>query len=115
MADSFGEAVVDFFGDLISLDVTTYTGDVDITGSGAGEELNLQEVFDLIKEHKASAKLRLVAHTHIAFDKDAVNFVAKDLTPGEASLVTAHKELVQASIEGRVAMVKALKGFIPGL
>ena len=115
MADTFGGKIAEFFEDLSSLDVTTYTGDVDVSGSGSGDTPDLQEVFELIQNHTASAKLRLVAHTHIAFDKDAVNFVASDLTPGESALVTAHKELVTASMEGRVAMITALKGFIPGL
>ena len=116
---TFAGKIGELFADLVSLDVATFTGDVtlkakiaDQNSETAPKKFDLTELFQNLQDQTGDADLRLVAFTHIAFDKDAVNFVASDLTPAETGLVTAHKEMVTASIEGRIAMVEAVTGFI---
>lgn len=104
--------IYDTAADLLSLDVATFSGNVSMDGAISGESIDLSKIFDSIKQAAGDAELRLVAHTHIDFDKDSVNFVAADLTPGDAALVTAHKEMVTASVEGRLAMLTALRELI---
>ena len=104
--------IYDTAADLLSLDVATFSGKVSLEGAVTGDDIDLSKIFDSIKQAGGNADLRLVAHTHIDFDKDSVNFVAADLTPGDAALVAAHKEMVTASVEGRLAMLTALRELI---
>ena len=98
-----------FVVDLGTIDVTTLQAEVTI-------ELANEQVFapnELFKHLTGKigpgSKLTLVAHTHVAFDLDAVMIVQ----PGaDAKLLEAHNQVVQTAVEARQAVVRLAREFI---
>lgn len=95
--------------DLATIDVTTLQAEVTI-------ELENEQVFapDELFKHLTGkigpgSKLTLVAHTHVAFDLDAVMIVQ----PGaDAKLLEAHNKVVQTAVDARQAVVRLAREFI---
>ena len=104
-------AIVD---DLASLDVVTFSGNliVDltaITAEGKGT-INFQDVMKNIKGavDEDESSFTAIAATHIALDKDTVQFVKKGLTEDEERLYRLHLEAVSAAVSARSAMIASL-------
>ena len=97
--------------DLVSLDVVTLTGEVDI--QGANNEIDLKTFYKTIQANAISkTNVSLVAYTHLDLDSDAVLFVKSGLSESEKPLVEAHNEMVTASKEARLAFVRTVKDVI---
>ena len=100
--------------DLVSLDVVTFTGDLvvnvtDITSEEDGT-IRFQDVMKNIKgvADTDESAFKAVAATHIALDKDTVQFVKEGLTPDEERLYGLHLEAVKTAVAARAAMVESL-------
>ena len=113
MADlkSVFQKIRDAAEDLVSLDVVTLTGEVDI--QGANNEIDLKKLYKAIQANAISkSNVSLVAYTHLDLDSDAVLFVKSGLSEGEKPLVEAHNVMVMASQEARLAFVRTVKDVI---
>lgn len=105
------EAIVD---DLVSLDVVTFSGDLvvdlkDITTEENGT-INFQDVMKNIKGKvdREESTFTAIAATHIALDKDTVQFVKEGLTEDEQRLFHLHLEAVDTAVSARSAMISSL-------
>ena len=105
------ESIVD---DLVSLDVVTFSGDLvvdlkDITTEDNGT-INFQDVMKNIKGKvdREESTFTAIAATHIALDKDTVQFVKEGLTEDEQRLFHLHLEAVDTAVSARAAMVSSL-------
>ncbi|MBX2842495.1 MAG: hypothetical protein KTR26_12045 [Flammeovirgaceae bacterium] len=106
--------------DLSSLQVSTYTGDLVIEGKnlitteeGKPMKFNTKSILDHVQK-QGNIKFKLVGYTYIDVDSDTVNFVKEDLTEDDRVLVEAHKTMVQASQESRMAFLNLVKELIKG-
>lgn len=105
------ESIVD---DLVSLDVVTFSGDLvvdlkDITTEANGT-INFQDVMKNIKGKvdRDESTFTAIAATHIALDKDTVQFVKEGLTEDEQRLFHLHLEAVDTAVSARSAMIGSL-------
>ena len=101
------DAVATAIKDLASLEVTTYSGDFDLTFADVKEkDENAFKIKSLLeaKEADLNAKLHLVAYSRFEIDADASNIVKHNLTEEERMLIEVHKEMVLAAQESRKAM-----------
>lgn len=105
------EQIVD---DLVSLDVVTFSGDLvvdlkDITTEANGT-INFQDVMKNIKGKvdRDESSFTAIAATHIALDKDTVQFVKEGLTEDEQRLFHLHLEAVDTAVSARSAMIASL-------
>lgn len=104
-------AIVD---DLISLDVVTFSGNLEVKltdiNSGPNGTIDLENVMKNLKGTVTGGKstLTAVATTYLAIDKDSVQFVKTDLTPGEERIYALHLEAVKTAVAARAAMVESL-------
>ena len=101
------DAVATAIKDLASLEVTTYSGDFDLTFADVKEkDENAFKIKSLLeaKEGDLNAKLHLVAYSRFEIDADASNIVKHNLTEEERMLIEVHKEMVLAAQESRKAM-----------
>jgi hypothetical protein len=96
--------------DLASIEVTTVTGDVGqiITD----KKINLPEAINKLNSGETQGTIELIAHTYIAFDQDATQFVKKTFTDNDEKLFELHQSLVKASIESRYAFLKFIQEVI---
>lgn len=105
------ESIID---DLSSLDVVTFSGDlvVDLRAISNEENgtINFQDVMKNIKGKvdAGESSFTAIAATHIAIDKDTVQFVKDGLTADEARLYGLHLEAVETAVAARAAMVESL-------
>jgi hypothetical protein len=111
-----------FINDLITLDVVTVTGDMEVITKkkvkGANKAKNANFVLDFEtlfgrEDGKATinGNLRVIAATHVEVDKDTLTFVASDLTESERELLDMHLKTVTAASEARANIVARL---LPG-
>lgn len=114
IADQLKSAVVDF----TTLEVTTLTGDVKHiinTGSGANKKTKFDMknvVSKLNQSGKTKGEIQLVAHTHIDFDHDTVNFIKSDLGKSGKSLFELHQTAVGTAHEARNGFLSFLQDII---
>ena len=88
-------------GDLTSLEVTTYTGQIDLTAQG----VNVPTNFDgIIAAAKANANISIRASTLSKIDGDTQVFYASDATAEDKE---EHRQIVEVARENR----KATLGF----
>ena len=109
------DAVATAIKDLASLEVTTYSGDFDLTFADVKEkDENAFKIKSLLeaKEGDLNAKLHLVAYSRFEIDADASNIVKHNLTEEERMLIEVHKEMVLAAQESRRAMFAFAKDLL---
>ncbi|HPE57070.1 MAG TPA: hypothetical protein P5514_15595 [Bacteroidales bacterium] len=109
------DAVATAIKDLASLEVTTYSGDFDLTFADVKEkDENAFKIKSLLeaKEADLNAKLHLVAYSRFEIDADASNIVKHNLTEEERMLIEVHKEMVLAAQESRRAMFAFAKDLL---
>ena len=109
------DAVATAIKDLASLEVTTYSGDFDLTFADVKEkDENAFKIKSLLeaKEADLNAKLHLVAYSRFEIDADASNIVKHNLTEEERMLIEVHKEMVLAAQESRRAMFNFAKDLV---
>jgi len=108
------EAVGQFWGavkkicnDLVTLDVVTITGSIDLTlAKGNSVEALLTE----LTSQKAKAKV--VASSNHQIDFDAVVFVKESPTPQELELIKLHMETVKSAQEMRSKAIETVGNIV---
>ncbi len=115
IGEQIREAVVDFS----TLEVTTLTGDVTqiIKPDPTDTKKNKFDFKSVVTELKntsgtTKAKIHLVAHTHIDFDHDTVNFVKADITNDERNLFILHQAAIDSAQIARKSFLNFLKEVI---
>lgn len=107
IADQIKDAAVDF----TTLEVTTVTGEVaqilDTKGKFKLKESLVKSLSN--KSGTTKGKIVLVAHTHIDFDHDTVNFVKSNLTAAEKDLFELHEAAIISAHEARKSFLRFLK------
>ncbi|WP_116127944.1 hypothetical protein [Lewinella sp. IMCC34183] len=96
-----------YIKDLLTLDVVTLTGNVDLAVTGAnGERLRLGRLYNRIEEMYMAedSQVRVLAITHVELDKDSVTYIKEGLSTQDEKLLTYHLETVRAASEARAAM-----------
>jgi len=107
-------ALVDF----TTLEVTTLTGDVKHiinTGTGANKKTKFDMkhvVSKLNQSGKTKGEIELIAHTHIDFDHDTVNFIKSDLGKQGKELFELHQRAVSTAHEARNGFLSFLQDII---
>lgn len=100
--------------DLTTLDVVTFSGNLIVDLEAISNEdngtINFQDVMKNIKGKVDSdeSAFTAIAATHIALDKDTVQFVKEGLDPDEARLYALHLQAVETAVAARAAMVESL-------
>ena len=107
IANQIKAAAVDF----TTLEVTTLTGDVSQIINAQGKFKLKQDMVKSLgsKTGTTKAKIKLVAHTHIDFDHDTVNFVKSGLTAEEKDLFELHEAAIISAHEARKSFLRFLK------
>jgi hypothetical protein len=96
------EALRDTTCDLTSLEVQTYTGNLDVVFD-KGEEVNLGSFETVLKKVKVAGTLRLAAMTKVNFDGDTFLLTSENDLPPHVQ--RAHDAAVQAGMETRAALL----------
>lgn len=108
IASQIKDAVVDF----TTLEVTTLTGEVDhiINTKGNNSTFDMKNVVSKISQSgNTKGKLSLIAHTHIDFDHDTVNFIKSDLGRQGKQLFEMHQAAVITSGQARNGFLSFLQ------
>lgn len=113
-AANSSDAVGQFWGtvkkicnDLVTLDVVTVTGTIDLTlAKGTNTEALLTE----LTSQKAKAKV--VASSNHQIDYDAVVFVKESPTPQEIELIKLHMETVKSAQEMRSKVIETIANVV---
>lgn len=115
IGEQIREAVVDFS----TLEVTTLTGDITqiIKPDPSDNKKNRFDFKNVVTELKntagtTKAKIHLVAHTHIDFDHDTVNFVKANITNDERNLFILHQAAIDSAQIARRSFLNFLKEVI---
>lgn len=109
------ETLNEAFGDLSTLDVTTYTGNVDVAFSGEGDNrsLDLDALFRNASQLAIDGGLSLMLATQVNIDGDATNFVAKGEIP--EYIIRTHSEAVKNGSEFRGQIISFLGEKVAGV
>ena len=100
--------------DLVSLDVVTLSGDLVVDVAAISTEtdgrIRFQDVMKNIRGNSADngSHFSTIAATHVALDKDTVQFVRAGLTVEEERLFKLHLQAVETAVAARAAMVESL-------
>ncbi|MEN7548853.1 hypothetical protein AAG747_13105 [Rapidithrix thailandica] len=105
--------------DLATLSVTTYTGNLTMKAdkilkrTKSGNKItgfNTKALIESLSDGaNANMDFKLVGFTYLDVDSDAVVFVKENLTPEQQTLMEAHRSMVAASQEARMAFLKFIK------
>ena len=89
--------------DMTSLEVTTINGDINpfINADGKMDVSKVRE--ELRKTVFNTNDLKVVAHTRMDFDQDAVVFAKENMTPDELEMFDFHQEMMKTARTSRVA------------
>ena len=110
MADSLKGALQglgNIAGDLSSLEVQTYVGDIQVLINTESGTVNFQE---LLAKAKASDQITLQLVTKLNFDGDGINLVPEN--PPGGHIQKAHDSALQAGKEVREGIMSLFKDFI---
>ncbi len=111
IANQIKGAVVDF----TTLEVTTLTGNVDhvIKTTGKKKSFDMKNVVSKLGQTgKTEGTITLIAHTHIDFDHDTVNFIKSDLGKQGKQLFNMHQAAVMTANEARNGFLSFLQEII---
>ncbi len=104
--------------DAITLDVTTLTGQIDISISQPPEDPKaaFKDIASKIEEAVAkgamSGELEVVGWTKVEIDKDVKQFFRSGLTPETKTYLEAHNKAVETSLNQRSKFVETIIGLI---
>ena len=106
----FLDKVADKIKDLVTIDVVTLTGELnlDVTPAGGASKIDPTELFKNL-EATPGGKLSVVALTHVEIDMDVTNFGSS--APSTA-LLTLHQESVKNAVEARKAVIEMIEGLL---
>ena len=117
--EKIGQQIREVVVDFTTLEVTTITGDVThiIKPEGNDPKKNKFDFKNVVSELKSTAgttkaKIHLVAHTHIDFDHDTVNFVKADITNDERNLFILHQAAIDSAHVARKSFLNFLREVI---
>lgn len=108
-----------FIKDLITLEVVTVTGTIDVSVTDVENRyvedqkpmsiIDFDELFKRIQgEVNTHSRLRIIAATQINIDKDTYNFVSSDLSQAEQHLADLHFTSVDLAMRSRAEIVARL-------
>ena len=101
------DGVEKMIGDVTTLDVATFTGDIEVSNAKEGTDLKLKQLWtNLQKDADLQAKLKVVAFTHIDADHDTLNFLTNDRDIDFDQLYAAHTKAVKTAQEARKAILE---------
>ena len=111
---NLGQTIAEKISDAASLDVVTLSGDFvltvsDVVGTGQ-KKFDIDNVMTKLTAN-ANANLNLVAYTSIKIDGDQTNIVKDNLSEEQKELVKFHREMIEAGINSRKAIVDLIKSF----
>jgi hypothetical protein len=92
--------------DAATLDVSTYSGEV--SGLFETDNGSLKFKINNLKAAVDGDKVKLLAHTHQAADRDTLLFVKENLSEQEKELLVLHNSAVTAALESRAAFIKTV-------
>lgn len=95
-------------GDLSSLEVTTYTGDIELVSQGGKIQWD-----QIPTQAEANVKVHLTLATKINIDGDAMHFVSSAEIP--KYVLDTHAEAVRNGSEYRTQIINFLAGKVAGL
>ena len=95
--------------DVLTLDVATFTGTVEIGLDGDG--FDFSRLVASLKEQAARAEgtVKLVALTHVELDRDVIHFVKEGLTEPEEKLTRDHEAMVEIAKDGRMGFLRFVR------
>ena len=103
------EALRDTTCDLTSLEVQTYTGNLDVVIS-KNKEMDVTNFEEILKKVKASGDLKLVAVTKVNFDGDTYALTPE--TPLPPHIQMAHETALQAGMDTRAGLLELFSSVI---
>jgi len=110
-----GEQLIKVVVDFTTLNVTTLSGDITkIINSKQGKNAHIDfknVLKDIETKGEAKTKVYVVAHTHIDFDHDTVNFIKTDLKREDAQLFQYHLSAIESAQQARKSFLHFLKEF----
>ena len=114
-----GDQLLKVAVDFTTLNVTTLTGNYAhiINTKEQGGKFTVKTNFsdftsELGKKGGVEAKVKLVAHTHVDFDQDTINFVSEDVDPNGDFLFDIHSSALSSAKTSRSAFIRMLKEFV---
>ncbi len=117
--NSIGQQIVKIAVDFTTLNVTTLTGHYDhiINTKEQGGKNKVRTKFhdftkELGKPGAVDARIKLVAHTHVDFDHDTINFVSENVDPNGDFLFDLHSAALNSAKSSRSAFIRMLKEFV---
>lgn len=103
--------------DIVTLDVVTMTGEININASEhmTKDRFDVGKLVDTLMagapvEQKLTVKV--LALTHLEMDQDCIQFVRQDLTDSEKPLVEAHNAMVKTATEARNSLLLTIKEIV---
>ena len=111
IANQIKGAVVDF----TTLEVTTLSGEVDhiINTKGNKSTFDMKNVVSKLSQAgNTKGKIQLIAHTHIDFDHDTVNFIKSDLGKQGKQLFEMHQAAVATAGQARNGFLSFLQEIV---
>ena len=102
------ETLKNAVGDLTSLEVTTYTGDVKLVSQGGKIQWD-----KILTQADAEVEVNLTLATKIEIDGDAIHFVSSTEIP--KYVMDTHSEAVRNGSEFRTQIINFLAGKVAGL
>ena len=105
--EQFWGAVKRIFTDLVTLDVVTVTGSIELS---AGKSGHIEEIMKDLKTSKGTVKL--IASSNHQIDHDAIMFIKESPTPQEAELIKLHMETVKSAQEMRSKAIESVGNMI---
>lgn len=117
LSDKFqkiGEQIRKVAVDFTTLNVTTLTGNyTHIINTKTNVKTNFSDFKDeLGKKGGVDARVKLVAHTHVDFDHDTVNFVSEDVGAADDFIFDIHTTALNSANTSRAAFIRMLKEFV---
>ncbi|NIZ07822.1 hypothetical protein [Pseudooceanicola sp. HF7] len=108
------EKISGFVKDILSVDVVTLTGDLNLNVDGVVTEgaIDLKELHKRIVG-KLGGELKVAAFTHVDLDGDTVQFSMETATEEDGLLLDHHRETVKDVQAARAAFLDAVTGMIP--
>lgn len=117
---TLGERLKQFLDDVTSLEVLTLTGDIKLTGAGAGggQSVKLDNLMTAVAQGMtpgANNTIKIVAYTKAQFDCDSINYMIEGATPEQQALIESHRKTVEAAHRSRFEALKFIGDAVKSL
>ncbi|WP_298854890.1 hypothetical protein [uncultured Ruegeria sp.] len=110
--ERLGEKIRDFVEDILSIDVVTLTGEINISIGDVGDgdkKINFEKLHANITG-QLGGEVKVAAFTHVGLDKDTVQFVMESAADEGNVLLAHHRETVTGVQTARSDFFKAITG-----